>query len=242
MKYEYILFDFDGTLTYSGIGITNSVMYALKKYGIEVSDRSQLYRFIGPPLLNSFENYYGFSEEKSKISVEYYREYYRDKGIFENFLYDGVEDLLKTLKDNNKILIVATSKSEVFAKQVLEYFNNAQYFTCIAGSNIDGKRTKKDEVIKYALESCNIIDLLKVIMIGDREHDIIGAKKVGIDSIGVLFGYGDRNELKEAGVDFIVDTVTGVNYLHSTTGNVAGTSITQLLDKDGMIVVSSAES
>ncbi len=210
MKYEYILFDLDGTLTDSGIGITNSVMYALKKYGIEVSHRSQLYRFIGPPLINSFENYYGLSEEKAKTSVEYYREYYRDKGIFENFLYDGVEDLLKTLQDNNKILIVATSKSEVFAKQVLEYFNIAKYFTYIAGSNIDGTRTKKDEVIKYALESCNIIDISKVIMIGDREHDIIGAKKVGIDSIGVLFGYGDRNELEEAGADFIVDTVADI--------------------------------
>ena len=215
MKYEYILFDLDGTITDSGIGITNSVMYALKKYGIEVSDRTQLYRFIGPPLLNSFQNYYGFSEEKAKTSVEYYREYYRDKGIFENFLYDGVEDLLKTLQDNNKILIVATSKSEVFAKQVLVHFNIAKYFTYIAGSNIDGTRTKKNEVIKHALESCNIIDLSKVIMIGDREHDIIGAKKVGIDSIGVLFGYGDRNELEKAGADFIVDTVADIGKLLS---------------------------
>ena len=210
MGYEYILFDLDGTLTDPAIGITNSVMYALKKYGIEVSDRRELYKFIGPPLSDSFENYYGFSKEEAKTAVEYYREYYRDKGIFENLVYDELEDLLKTLKNNSKILIVATSKPEVFAKQILEHFNIAKYFTYIAGSNLDGTRVKKGEVIKYALESCNIIDLSKVIMIGDRKHDIIGAKEVGISSIGVLFGYGDRNELEKAGADFIVDTVANI--------------------------------
>jgi len=210
MRYEYILFDLDGTLTDSGIGITNSVMYALDKYGIKVSDRSELRRFIGPPLRDSFENYYGLSKEEAKIAVEYYREYYRDKGIFENLVYDGLEGLLKRLKDNSKILIVATSKPEVFAKQILEHFDIAKYFTYIAGSNLDGTRVKKDEVIKYALESCNIIDLSKAIMIGDRENDIIGAKEVGINSIGVLFGYGDRYELEKAGADFIVDTVADI--------------------------------
>jgi phosphoglycolate phosphatase len=210
MGYEYILFDLDGTLTDSGIGITNSVMYALQKYGIEVSDRNQLYKFVGPPLLDSFEKFYGFSKEEAKTAVEYFREYYRDKGIFENLVYDGFQDLLKSLKDKRKILIVATSKSEVFAKQILEHFDIAKYFTYIAGSNLDGTRVKKGEVIKYALESCNIIDLSKAIMIGDREHDIIGAKEVGISSIGVLFGYGDRNELEKAGADFIVDTVEDI--------------------------------
>jgi phosphoglycolate phosphatase len=210
MGYEYILFDLDGTLTDSGIGITNSVMYALQKYGIEVSDRNQLYKFVGPPLLDSFEKFYGFSKEEAKTAVEYFREYYRDKGIFENLVYDGFQDLLKSLKDKRKILIVATSKSEVFAKQILEHFDIAKYFTYIAGSNLDGTRVKKGEVIKYALESCNIVDLSKAIMIGDREHDIIGAKQVGINSIGVLFGYGDRNELEKAGADFIVDTVEDI--------------------------------
>jgi len=210
MGYEYILFDLDGTLTNSAIGITNSVMYALKKYGIEVDDRNELYKFVGPPLLDSFEHYYGFSKEQSKTAIEYFREYYRDKGIFDNLVYDGFEDLLKTLKCNSKILIVATSKPEVFAKQILEHFNIAKYFTYIAGSNLDGTRDKKSEVIKYALESCNIIDFSKAIMIGDREHDIIGAKEVGIKSIGVLYGYGDRNELEKAGADFIVDTVADI--------------------------------
>lgn len=210
MKYEYILFDLDGTLTDSGIGITNSAMYALGRYGIEVSDRKELYRFIGPPLMKSFEKYYGFSKEEAENAVEYYREYYRNKGIFENLLYGGFEELLKTLKDNNKVLIVATSKPEVFARQIVDYFHIGQYFTYVAGSNLDGTRTSKEEVIKHALESCNILDLSKVVMIGDRDYDIIGAKQIGVDSIGVLFGYGDRNELEKAGADFIAATVEDI--------------------------------
>lgn len=210
MRYEYILFDLDGTLTDSAIGITNSVKYALNKFGIEVVNGSELNRFVGPPLMDSFINYSGFSEEQAKTAVEYYREYYVDKGIFENMVYDGCEDLLQSLKDNGMKLIVATSKPDVFAKQILEYFDLAKYFTYIAGSNIDGTRVKKDEVIQYALESCNIKDLTKSIMIGDREYDILGAKKVGINSIGVLYGYGDRNELENAGADFIVSTVAEI--------------------------------
>jgi phosphoglycolate phosphatase len=210
VRYEYILFDLDGTLTDSGIGITNSAKYALEKYGIEVSDRSELYRFIGPPLLDSFENFYGFTKEEARTAVEYYREYYRDKGIFENLVYDGIEDLLKTLQDHSRMLIVATTKAEVFAKQILEHFGIAKYFTYIAGSNLDGTRVKKDEVIKYALESCNITDISKAVMIGDRYYDIIGGKEAGIDSIGVLYGYGNRNELVKAGADFIADTVADI--------------------------------
>ena len=210
MRYQYILFDLDGTLTDPGIGITNSVLYALGKYGIEVNDRSDLYKFIGPPLRDSFEVYYGFSKEDSKKAVEYYREYYKDKGIFENAVYDGAEDLLKTLKSSGKTLILATSKPEVYAKQIVEHFDIAKYFTYIAGSNLDGTRVKKDEVIQYALERYNITDLTKAIMIGDREHDILGAKEIGISSIGVLFGYGDRTELENAGADYIVDTVADI--------------------------------
>lgn len=207
MRYEYILFDLDGTVTDSALGITNSVMYALNKYGIAVNERSELNRFVGPPLHDSFKNFYGFSNEEANIAVEYYREYYVDKGIFENTVYNGIEELLQSLKENGRILILATSKPEIFAKQILEYFNLVKYFTYIAGSNLDGTRTKKDEVIKYAHESCNITDLTKSIMIGDREYDILGAKKVGIDSIGVLYGYGDSNELEKADADYIVNTV-----------------------------------
>jgi phosphoglycolate phosphatase len=210
MKYKYVLFDLDGTLTDPVEGITNSIIYALKKYNIEISGREELYKFIGPPLLESFEKYYGFSKEEAKKALEYYREYYKDKGIFENLVYDGCEDLLKELKDKGLLLIVATSKPEVFAKKILEYFDIAKYFTFIAGSNLDGSRVKKGEVIEYALKCCNIVDLSKALMIGDREHDIIGAKSIGIASIGVLFGYGDRNELENAGADFIAETVADI--------------------------------
>lgn len=210
MVYEYILFDLDGTLTDSGVGIINSVEYALQKCGIEVKNKNELYKFVGPPLTDSFEMYYDFSKEEANTAVKYYREYFREKGMFENLVYDGVEKMLKKLKANNKKLIVATSKAEVFAKQILEHFNIAEYFSYIAGSNLDGTRVKKAEVIKYALESCNIKDLSKTIMVGDREHDIIGAKEVGLKCIGVLYGYGDRSELDKAGADFIVETVSDV--------------------------------
>lgn len=206
-EYQAILFDLDGTLTDPGVGITNSVAHALKKYSIEVNDRTELYKFIGPPLWESFEKYYGFSKEEAKAAVEYYREYYRKKGIFENLVYDGIKGLLDNLQNAGKTLIVATSKPEVFAKQILEHFKIAKYFTYIAGANLDGTRVKKDEVIQYALDANGVSDKSKVIMIGDREHDIIGAKKVGVDSIGVLFGYGSREELEHAQATYMVEKV-----------------------------------
>ena len=209
-QYSNILFDLDGTITDPGLGITNSVAYALKKLGIPVADKKELYKFIGPPLRESFEEYYGFSKEKAKRAVEYYREYYRDKGIFENALIEGIENLLMNLKSSGKALIVATSKPEVFAKQILEHFHLAHYFTYIAGAKLDETRTKKEEVIAYALDTCHIEDKEKAIMVGDREYDIFGAKKVGIDSIGVLFGYGDRAELENAGATFIAETIPDI--------------------------------
>lgn len=208
--YQTVLFDLDGTLTDPGEGITNSVAYALKKYDIEVSDKRELYRFIGPPLHESFMEYYGFSKEQAMEAVEYYREYYRKQGIFENLVYDGVEDMLKELKSSGRKLVVATSKPEAFAKQILEHFELSEYFAYIAGANMDGTRTRKNEVISYALESCEISRLETVIMVGDREHDIQGAAKVGIASIGVLFGYGSLEELQKAGAAYIAETVEDV--------------------------------
>lgn len=208
--YDVILFDLDGTLTDSGLGITNSAAYSLKKYGIEITDRAELYKFVGPPLHESYEKYYGFSPEEAKKAVEYYREYYRDKGIFENVVYEGIEELLKAIYNSGKTMIVATSKPEEFAKRILEYFDISKYFSCIAGSKMDGTRTKKDEVIFYALEKGKVSDLSKVLMIGDREHDMIGAQKVGIDSLGVLFGYGNYEELKNAGATYIAETVKDI--------------------------------
>ncbi|MGI6622205.1 MAG: HAD family hydrolase [Clostridiaceae bacterium] len=209
-RFQYILFDLDGTLTDPAVGITNSIMYALKKYNIKVNDRSELYKFIGPPLLESFMKYYGFTEEEGKKAIEYYREYFGVKGLFENIIYDGIKDLLKSLKDNGKILLVATSKPQVFAEQILVHFKLDKYFSFIAGSNLDGTRIKKAEVIEYALEGLNITELTKTIMVGDREHDIRGAKTIGIKSIGVLYGYGSKEELVNADADYIVQSVSEI--------------------------------
>ena len=205
--YDVILFDLDGTLTDSGLGITNSVAYSLKKFGIEIADRTELYKFIGPPLRESFEKYYGFSPEEAGKAVKYYREYYADKGLFENTVYEGIEDLLKEIRDSGKRAIVATSKPEVFAKRILEHFGLAKYFADIVGANLDETRTKKDEVIAHVLESCEIPDRSKVLMVGDREHDILGAGENRMDSIGVLFGYGSREELEKAGANEIAASV-----------------------------------
>jgi phosphoglycolate phosphatase len=210
LDYEYVLFDVDGTLTDPAVGVTDSVMYALKKFGIEVADRRELYKFIGPPLWESFERFYGFSKEQSNQAVKYYREYYSRQGIYECSLYPGIEDLLKLLKANRKTLLVATSKPEGMAKLILEHFDIAQYFTFIAGATLEETRVKKGDIIFYALETTNILEKSKVIMIGDREHDIIGAKNNGVHSMGVLYGYGDRKELENAGADYIAGLVVDI--------------------------------
>lgn len=201
--YNTILFDLDGTLTDSEPGIINSIEHALKKYDIEMKNKADLRKFLGPPLKESFKQFCGFSEEKAEQAVEFYREYFREKGIFENNVYQGVVELLEALKAQNKRLIVATSKPEPFTYRILEHFDLMKYFDFVAGSNMDNTRCKKDEVIAYALNSCGITDLQSVVMIGDREHDIIGANKVGIASIGVLYGYGDLQELETADATYI---------------------------------------
>lgn len=210
-NYDVILFDLDGTLVDSGLGITNSVIYALKKFGIEVKDRASLYKFVGPPLHKSFEMFYGFSPEKAMQAVEYYREYYKDKGVFEVTVYEGIEATLKKLLSSGKTLIVTTSKPEYFAKKILEHIGLAKYFKMIAGSNLDGTRTAKSEVISYAFEQCNITDLSKVIIVGDREYDVFGANKMSIDSIGVLYGYGSEEELKNAGATYLAELPTDIS-------------------------------
>lgn len=207
MDKKYMLFDLDGTLTDPQEGITNSVAYALEQYGIHVEDRSTLNKFIGPPLKDSFMEYYGFTEDRAEEAVWKYREYFNEDGIFENKVYPGIPQMLQHLKDQGKILIVATSKPTVYAKRILKRFELSQYFADVQGSEMDGRRTKKEEVISYALEQNQITDNAQAVMIGDREHDIIGAKKCGLDSIGVLFGYGSREEMEGCGAGQIVDTV-----------------------------------
>lgn len=201
--YKYILFDLDGTLTDPGLGITNAVMYALKKFNIEVPERSELYKFIGPPLLESFEKYYGMSEEESQLALQYYREYFKPYGLYENTVYGGVEEVLRTLKSQGKKLVLATSKPESFALEILRHFGLDKYFDFVAGATMDEKRVRKADVIAYALECCEITELSGTLMIGDREHDVLGAKEVGLNCIGVLYGYGDLEELEKAGADYI---------------------------------------
>lgn len=207
--YKTVLFDLDGTLTDPGLGITNSVAYALKKYGIEVEEREKLYFFIGPPLNDSFKKYYGFSDEKAMEAIMYYREYFSDKGIFENEVYDGIKELLRRVKESGRIIVLATSKPEEFALRILEHFELTEFFDVVAGASMDEKRNKKGDVIKYALEK-GCLTPEDAVMIGDREHDIFGAQENGIDTIGVLYGYGSRDELEKAGAMHIAETVDDV--------------------------------
>lgn len=205
--YNIILFDLDGTISDPGIGITNSVAYALEKFNIKVKERTELYKFIGPPLQDSFAQFYGFNEKECENAITYYREYFKERGLYENELYDGMEQLLKDIRNAGKKIILATSKPEKFAVEILEYFKIEQYFDMIAGATMDSSRSKKADVIAYALKESGIEDLSSVVMVGDREHDIFGAKENGIASIGVLYGYGDREELQNAGALHIVETV-----------------------------------
>lgn len=208
--YQYILFDLDGTVTDPGVGITNSVCYALRKCGIEVEDRTCLYRFIGPPLQDSFAEYYHFNPKECERAVALYREYFREKGIYENELYKGMDTLLKKLQASGRQVILATSKPESFAVQILQYFHIDAYFDYIAGATMDGRRSKKTDIIAYALEQCNIRDLSSAVMIGDREYDILGAKEMGLDSIGVLYGYGTEEELQNAGATYMVHSLDDI--------------------------------
>lgn len=203
MKYRYFLFDLDGTLTDPGVGITNSVMHALSKYGIEVDDRSSLYPFIGPPLTDSFSRYFGFSEEQALEAVDHYREYFRDKGLFENEVYEGIPEMLGELKQRGAVIALATSKPYEFSVRILEHFGLHQYFDHIGAATMDGSISRKADVIEHLLSGLGSIDRSSVIMIGDRDQDINGARANGLTSLGVLWGYGSEEELKGAGADFL---------------------------------------
>ncbi|MBR2045563.1 MAG: HAD family hydrolase [Agathobacter sp.] len=208
--YQYILFDLDGTLTNPEIGITSSVMYALEKFNIKVEDRKELHPFIGPPLDYSFQTYYGLSKEDSQLAIKYYRERFSVKGLYENEVYDGVEKMLQQLKKSGKTLIIATSKPEEFTLKILEHFDLLKYFDYVAGATMDGSRGEKADVIRYALEISGIENKSEAIMIGDRNYDILGAKENGLDSIGVLFGFGDYEELTKAGANYIAECVEDI--------------------------------
>ncbi|HFI0467881.1 TPA: HAD family hydrolase [Streptococcus suis] len=204
--YQTILFDLDGTLTDSGQGILHSVAYALDQMGIDEPNLANLQRFIGPPLYESFSRFYQLNPADTQAAVDAFRVYFKDKGMFENQLYDGILPLLESLKQAGKTLAIATSKPEVFAKQILEYFDIAHYFDVIAGASLDSSRISKSDVISYALAQLDY-NPQTTIMVGDREHDIEGAQANQLASIGVLYGYGNRQELEEAGASWIIETV-----------------------------------
>ncbi len=205
-EYTTILFDLDGTIIDSGEGVANSLIYALNKLGISVEERQSLRRFIGPPLAYSFKTFYGFDEEKTQTAIEYYREYYKDKGILEGYIYDGTEELLRALKENGKRLILATSKPEGFAKRILSNASLDKYFDLIAGATMDEKtRSTKEQVLEYAIKEGNI-DTSSSIMVGDRFYDIEGARAFGMPCVAVLYGYGDRAEFEKHGALYIAKT------------------------------------
>lgn len=213
---QVILFDLDGTLTESGEGIINCVQYALEKLGKKEEHPENLQCFIGPPLKEQFMKYAGLSEKEGEKAVVYYRERYTTTGIFENRLYPKIPELLELLKINNKILAVASSKPEVYVKQILEHFQIADYFTAIVGSELDGRRTEKAEVIEEALRRMHLEEERdKVLMVGDRSHDVQGAISCGLQCIGVAYGYGSREELEKAGAVYIADSVEDLGILAS---------------------------
>lgn len=210
MKKKYVLFDLDGTLTDSQEGIMNSIEYALDSFGIQVEDRAALRPWLGPPLVDSLMKYHGFDREQALKGVEKYREYFDIKGIFENRVYDGMEALLSGLQAEGYILMTATSKPEVAAKRITDHFGLTKYFTFVGGASLDDSRVHKGDVIRYVLETNQIQDRSAVMMVGDRENDIMGAKQNGLESIGVLYGYGGRDELEAAGADHIAETVEDI--------------------------------
>ena len=204
---QVIFFDLDGTLTDSSSGIINGALYALEKCGITETDRRKMYRFIGPPLLDIFQETYDMSREQALQAVEYYREYYRAGGMFENIPYAGIHALLADLKAAGKTLALATAKPEVFSVPILEKFELAQYFDYVGAASLDESRNQKHQVVAHTLALCGHPDPDTVVMVGDRHHDVDGARMNGIETVGVLYGFGDRAELEQAGAAVIAETV-----------------------------------
>jgi len=208
---KVVLFDLDGTIINSQAGVTNCVKYALESTGITEVDMTILRKFIGPPLLNSFQKYYGFSEEKADELVKKYRERYQKTGIFECELYTDVESTLKNLKQKGYVIGLASSKPEEFCKQILEYFHIDTYFDEVVGAQLNGPRNEKADVLKEALERLKVINLSQVTLVGDTKFDAIGAKQAGISCIGVSYGFGNRSELIENEVVALVDSMKEVD-------------------------------
>ena len=203
----YLLFDLDGTLTNPQEGITKCVQHALRAFGIEEPDLEKLIPFIGPPLIQSFMEFYNMSEEDARKAVAVYRERFSTVGLFENFPYPGIADMLAELKAQGKILAVASSKPPIYVRRILEKFELAPYFNVIEGSNLDGTRVDKKEVIAEVLSQLDNPSADDLLMIGDRKFDVIGAREMGFGCVGVRFGFAAPDELEQSGAVYIADTV-----------------------------------
>lgn len=205
-RYRYLLFDLDGTLTDPALGITKSVQYALRHFGIDEPDLTKLQKFIGPPLLNSFMEFYGLSSEQSRVALAKYREYYAVTGIYENEVYGGIETLLREARRAGYRVIMATSKPEMYACRLMQHFGLTEHFTCIAGSDMAENRADKTAVIRRAIALEGIADLSEAVMIGDRRFDVESGNALGMHTVGVLYGYGDEAELTAAAANVITET------------------------------------
>jgi phosphoglycolate phosphatase len=207
LTYSTILFDLDGTLTDPKVGITRSIQHALARFSIEVDDLETLVPFIGPPLAGSFQRHYGFESAQARQAVEYYREYFAETGIFENVVYPDIPELLADLRTTGATLALATSKPTIYAEHILRHFDLRQYFALVAGSNLDGSMTDKAEIIRYVLAHLPDVSRDRAVMVGDREHDIIGARDNAIDALAVAYGFGSTDELRDAQPTAIVPSV-----------------------------------
>ncbi|MFB2516629.1 HAD family hydrolase [Lysinibacillus sp. OTC-L20] len=206
-NYKVVLFDLDGTLSDPKIGITKSVQHALQKAGVMVNDLDELEPFIGPPLQVSFQEIYGFNDTQITQAIRDYRERFTERGMFENKLYEDIPALLAHLKQQGYILTIATSKPTVFAEQIIKYFQLESYFDLVVGSHLDGSRSAKGEIIAEVLQQLDSYPKEQFIMIGDRKYDLIGARENQIDAIGVTYGFGSLEELKNEEPIYIVDHV-----------------------------------
>lgn len=215
MSWKYILFDLDGTITDSSEGIINCIRYSLEKTGYPVPGYQDLYKYIGPPLYQGFQENAGMTYDEAMKAAAIYREKYSVTGIFENKPYDGIEEVLKSLKEHGKITGLATSKPEEYAVRILGHFGLVKYFDVITGGALDGRRNDKDIIIKETISRLGLssVDKSNIIIVGDRKYDIIGAKKCKIASAGVYYGFAKKGELEEAGADYIINTVSGITKL-----------------------------
>ncbi len=207
--YKYLFFDLDGTLTQSEFGIINSIIFALNKMGIEVEDRESIKKFIGPPLIKAFKEFYNMSDEDATKAAAIYRECYDGGELFNAPLYEGIKETLRTLHANGKKLYVVTSKPTVFASRIVEHFDILKYFESVIGPELNNKNYSKNELVETAIKATDG-DKSECVMIGDRFYDIDGANANNIDSIGVLYGYGNKEELEKAGATYLAETAKDI--------------------------------